>query len=206
MYYLPKIVSFVLLLVITSLTSCERKLSPNYSTPCGLQSLDNYYWYFNEKIKVEPAPYSLLLISSDSSTNQQVSQWLSQNSLVGSTAEASFNVAVAHLYQDERRRMEFLDAFVKRFPDVVASQSIIYKGSVIHVLNQVDLKLNANTDIQSVIRQFGDSIKLIRSTQYNTYLFEVTTCKNAIDMANRIQESGLVEWCTPNFMGTYRVL
>ncbi|CAN5577752.1 hypothetical protein BH09BAC4_BH09BAC4_46970 [soil metagenome] len=204
---LPKIVLFILLLfAITSLTSCEREVSAVYSTPCGLQSLDNYYWNFNEKIKVEPAPYSLLLISKDTSTNRQVRQWLSQNPLVGSTAEASFNVAVAHLYQDERKRLEFLDAIVKRFPDVVVSQSITYRGSIIHVLNQVDLKPNANTDIQSVIRQFGDSVKLIRSTQYNTYLFEVATCKNAMDVANRIQESGLVEWCTPNFLGTYRVL
>jgi serine protease len=104
-------------------------------------------------------------------------------------------------FQDEvDKRATLIKNLHKTFPNLFISESINYQGSTIGILNQIILKPKAK-DTQAIIQRFGSALKLIKKSKYNTYLFEISSTSNPVNLANRIQESGLVEFSQPNFLG-----
>lgn len=167
---------------------------------CSGQSMDNYYWYFDKKVPIETASDDVLLISNDEKSLEDARRWTLGRQTVVGVYTTPYKALQLQLQPNLIERNALIEGLQRAFPQLVVSPSIIHQGSTIGVLNQVILKPKGK-DAQAVIQRFGSAIRLLRASKYNTYLFEISSTSNCVNLANRIQESGLVEFCQPNFIG-----
>ena len=65
---------------------------------------------------------------------------------------------------------------------------------------EIVLKPKKGIEISSIEKIYENEVLLIKSTKYNTHTFMINKFSDLLDVANSIYESGLVEWCHPDFM------
>jgi serine protease len=65
---------------------------------------------------------------------------------------------------------------------------------------EILLELPENGNMEHVLENMGGEAVLYTETSYGTYVLQVQKPASVLEVANRIYESGKVEWCHPNFI------
>lgn len=69
-----------------------------------------------------------------------------------------------------------------------------------YLTGEILLQPKESVDIYEITKFSSNKIYVITATNYNTYKMGVFDWSEIIDLANKIYESGLVEYCHPNFI------
>jgi hypothetical protein len=86
-----------------------------------------------------------------------------------------------------------------------ATPSFKWNNSEFYATNQVIIKLRNSVSIHNILQNYTNEVVLVKSTKYGTHLLQVNQINQIFTIANQIHESGLVEWCYPNFVGGRRI-
>jgi subtilisin family serine protease len=88
-----------------------------------------------------------------------------------------------------------------RVADIEFQLPVFYSNGVPYYLNgDIIFRPKNGVTPDQIRRLVENGISQEGSTDQRTYFFKVTRGENVLDIANKIHESGLVEWCHPDFM------
>jgi hypothetical protein len=73
-------------------------------------------------------------------------------------------------------------------------------SNVFYLTGEILLQPKNSVEISQIIKFCNNEIFIITATQYNTFKLGVKKWSGIIELANTIYESGLVEYCHPNFI------
>lgn len=65
---------------------------------------------------------------------------------------------------------------------------------------EILLQPKNNVSINEIIKYIENRAEVVKTTKYNTFKLEVKNWNKLFSIANKIYESGLVEYCHPNFI------
>ncbi len=169
------------------------------SSICLAQSSGNYYYYFDEKISVEIDSSNALLIAGDVQKKEELLSILRN-------FDASYTIQLPYenvLNVTLSNGGDLQKTLKNQLPDVFISFSYKHSDSRLLVLNELILK--PRTSLAEIESRFKGNVRLKREKKHKTALFEVLQGVDVLQIANEIHESGLVEWCQPNFIPDMKV-
>ncbi len=85
-------------------------------------------------------------------------------------------------------------------PDYDLLPSFSHKGFAMDPTGDIVFKPTSQTNAEKILSIYASEIKLIEATQYGTYVIRPKKMANLLTIANKIYESGLVDWCEPDFL------
>jgi hypothetical protein len=161
-------------------------------------SNEEYYWYFNEKISLNIDKSRSLIIYENEKSLQEIEKYANQNTSTISLEKTPYKAIKVH-FKSSTNDKKWLEDIALKYSDIFITDSFEYEGEHNYMLNEIIVKPKGS--INEVIKVFGNKIKIIKNSEYNTFLLGVYPKNNVLSLSNDIYESGLVEWSQPNFLG-----
>lgn len=175
----------------------------SFSFASMAQTNSLYYYYFDKKISIEIDSSTILLISNNLWETEHISKFLSEISITNKPKKPYNNVLKVTFGLSTINKSNFIKILKEKYPNVFINASYLYEGSELNVLNEIILK--PKVALSEIENRFKNSIRLKKAKKYNTALFEVISDNKVLDIANKIFESGMTEWCHPNFIADRRL-
>ncbi len=177
---------FVLLLVVSLLVAKSYGQS-------------DYYWSGGKKINLEIDSTRLILFFDSQASLKNVRDKVSSSGKIKSYKEVFVgrqeSLEVKFLKENFRElRQEFLENPEASF--VIPFYS--FEKMPMYFTNEIILKTKSGIEISEILN-LAREVTIKEKSQYDTYLLQVHKTQNLFKASNKIAESGLVEWCHPNF-------
>lgn len=158
-----------------------------------------YYWYSNQKISLETDSSKIFaIVKHNNGSIEKFESDLEQEQGVLKTESSIYQAVTLIIDEDKEKRERLLKIIEDKYPDLCFNFYVKSDGVSHAVTNTIILRPKG--DIEQVKKQFSNRITFVSSTKYNTFLFEVSSNYSALDIANQVYESGLVDWSEPNFI------
>ncbi|MFD1001664.1 S8 family serine peptidase [Ohtaekwangia kribbensis] len=156
-----------------------------------------YFWTGNQKLILTPDPsQTLVKIKKGGKEVSALLQEARQSTNVDNASEMSIGGQSFILLKQTKASKSSLNA-----ADVEFQLPVYYGNGVPYYLNgDIIFRPKNGVTIEQIRRLVENGISQEGSTAQRTYFFKVTKGENVLDIANKIHESGLVEWCHPDFM------
>tara|TARA_R110000744_G_scaffold326979_1_gene432705 strand:+ start:5373 stop:7088 length:1716 start_codon:yes stop_codon:yes gene_type:complete len=148
----------------------------------------DYYWSNNKKIPLIKNETKVLV---KALSGDETESYFQGNSAVGSIERININ---SILITAKRVKMA-LDSQGPNFTWSYLSEN----GKEIIPTGELLLKPKKGVGFKEISQFSGNQISLVKE-KYNTYRVFVEDYSKLLDLANRLYESGLVEYCHPNFI------
>lgn len=184
---LPTLASFFLAwLLYVSLTA--NKLPDN----------KKYYYAFNEKIYLDDVPDKYLIKFKDKLSAKKYTAAIQselvdsfgavlQDEITATISLKNYKKGIAKLLKDKMANIEILKPAYK------------YQGQIMYYGDEILVEPKDGISINEVLRRTGfDKVAKIKKTNFFSVI-EIANTEDACDIANIIQESGLVKYSYPNF-------
>ena len=180
----------------------KKQLDKELLRLSGISEKDLYYWSDNRKIPLEINGFTITVRSKldaselESELNRLLKEDLSEFTYY---EEDDYMIITSRVHFGEflqRKDLDFRRLFEQMIPSFFAESSpIIPNGELV-------LKPRNEKSTASILEEYGDQLVLIKSTTYNTALVKVNQLSSILPIGNKIYESGMVEWCQPNFIAS----
>ncbi len=162
--------------------------------PVNVFAQQTYYWYFNQKINVS-FDYSHWTIKGiDKKIVEGNSVLKLRNSRerkeVRQLSNGYYKVSFSSPITISDIATDFVESAI---PSLVIKE----KTSPLFMNGNIIVMPNEKIDIEAITKTYG--LKLLNKLNYGAYLFQVLNHMKTLDAANRLHESGLVKWSTPDF-------
>jgi serine protease len=163
------------------------------------QTEKSYYWYFDKKISlaVDSSKTSVVVKKGHKIQRGFIESIANDPSVALLEKTAYEEATIVTLKSGKDNREKLVAKISGSYPEAVINYSYLKDTVSLSLLNQIILRPNSNID--DIVKRFGNHIKLLKATKYNMYVFEVLSSYSTVDIANKIHESGMVKWCEPNF-------
>ena len=180
----------ILLLLVGSFSSCERNENED-EMDIGIKT--HYYWSGGQKIWLD-TDYSVMIVRFDN--EQSLNEYLSSTATaVGLRTEPP--IALVHRQSKSDK---------ETFRKLDANKSVIGKvfGNLYHnsktyfrLTGEIVLESKEGISAENILREFRIDGEIIEN-KWNTVI-QINNWDAIFDIANAIYESGMVEYCHPNF-------
>jgi serine protease len=164
-------------------------------------SQNDYYWSGGKKIKLEIDSSKIILSAKTGSDLRSIkSNVLLINDVTDISELSVGNFKSFSITVDKKKSLREIYKNISDFSETAfilpsySNDKIPY-----YFTNEIILKPKDRISIEQILRLGGNQLIFKERTQYNTYLIEINNAKDLFKAANNIYESGLVEWCHPNF-------
>lgn len=164
-------------------------------TSCSLFSQGNYYWGDGKKINLKEDKTSMVIYEKN---NKNSLTFIDSNKVI-ITEKFSKKLGQYKILKVKDSNTDMLslnEDNVKAKKNAYVSEF----GDTLYLTNYIFLKFkigSALNDIEKIMINYNVTHK---ETKYNVFKMEVPDINNVLLAANEIYESGIVEWCRPNFL------
>jgi subtilisin family serine protease len=166
----------------------------------SLLSQENYYWSNGKKVMLKEDKTSMVIYEKES---QQLTL-LKSNGIEHITEKSSNRLGAYKIV-----KMKDLNTEILSFneTDIKARKNgfVTESGDTLYLTNYIILKFKtgyALKNIENILIKYNVTYK---ETKYNVVKLNVSDINNVFSAANEIYESGVVEWCRPNFIRKYEL-
>lgn len=158
-----------------------------------------YYWSSDKKFYLQPDSLTLIVNSKENSEKQETERELKTIQEVSKVDRMiTAHQSVIHLNKKANRELiEKIKSSIHSVEDV--SFTYLYDSFPLTPTGDILFQPKKNISIQSILDLVASRAELKEATKYNTYVLKVKDLKNLLSLANQIYESGLVDWCHPDF-------
>ncbi|MCK9236320.1 MAG: S8 family peptidase, partial [Acholeplasmataceae bacterium] len=166
----------------------------------SLFSQENYYWSNGKKVKIKEDKTSMVIYEKK---NKKLS--LLKNSNIENITEKSSQKLGTYIIVRMRNLDTDILSFNEKHIKAKKSAYIAESGDTLYPTNYIILKFkvgNTLNDIEKILIKHDVTLK---ETKYHVVKLEVSDINNVFNAANEIYESGLVEWCRPNFIRKFEL-
>ncbi|UTA66479.1 S8 family serine peptidase [Emticicia sp. 21SJ11W-3] len=157
-----------------------------------------FYYYFDQKISIQKDSSAVLLIGSSAEEAGQVGKFLAESKISYSLQSPYKHIVKVPSRSLPVNKTNFNRALKEKYPKVYISYAYTYEGSELFALNEILIK--PKVALSEIEKRFSNNIRIKKVKKYNTAVLEVLADKDVLEVANQIYESGLTEWCQPNFI------
>lgn len=163
------------------------------------QDKANYYWSGGRKISLTPDSTSWSLIPSKSSSKTTVSSKISSDAAVSNLRLSEGSELIDFTLK------EYSQKTIKQLKQKLVGQGeitchhLVQGKTPIIVTGEILLQPKKSVAIDAVLDLIKYKAKQVKATAYNTFVLKADNIKETIKIANQIYESGLVDWCHPDF-------
>lgn len=160
---------------------------------------DPYYWSSGKKFVLQPDSLTLVINIKDGADKNDVERLLKTKAGVTKVEKMlTANQLVVYLSEKESgKAIERMKSETLSLEDV--SYSYLYDSFPLIPTGEILLQPKQNVTIQTVLDIVGNRATVKEATKYNTFALKVKDLNELLSLANQIYESGLVDWCHPDF-------
>ena len=163
-------------------------------------SQNNYYWSNKRKISLTADSTNWTLIPRKGFSKSLASSTIkSQSRIINNviTSEGS-NLINFSLNDYSPKAIKELKAKFSSHGDITCKH-LVGSKTPITLTGDILLQPKKSISIQQITNLVKSLAKLIHSTEYNTFVLKANNIEETMKIANQIYESGLVDWCHPDF-------
>jgi serine protease len=175
------------------------KILPILFSLCSF-SQTSYYWSGGKKIFLNIDSTSITTteqiesddnklrdtLSSQSVDIQNIHRFKNKDLIHFKTNNGSKNLSMYLKNRIKSKEISYAYTFGTDIPFLLTGEILLMPKDDINITNIIDL--------------FKNDLEILLRTEYNTYKLKVYDWSKIIDISNKIYESGLVEYCHPNFI------
>lgn len=163
------------------------------------QSSNLYYWSNKKKIFLVPDSTNWTLLPAGNYSKEVVSSKLKNTSIVSKLQTSlGSNLIDFTLKDHSKEAIQKLKSNLSAQGELMCRQLVDGKTPII-LTGEILLQPKKSVSIENVLDLVRAEAKLTKQTEYNTFALKANTIEDVISIANQIYESGLVDWCHPNF-------
>jgi hypothetical protein len=175
--------------------------------PCLLLAIgfsygqQSYYWSQKKKVPLQIDSTSLLVdFKPNANKKRVISQSFAENGITNTSELPSPNRVIVNL-KTKVSRAKYL-SLRKTQPEIQNATFNFKVGQTqpLSITGDIVLKPKKATDIAQVLALARGELILVSQTEYQTFVLQSTNIGRTLALANQIYESGLVEWCHPDFI------
>jgi serine protease len=159
---------------------------------------DYYYWSAGKMNYLEEEIGSYLVkFTSEKKTEDIVKDLINyQNIVYASAIKDDLGIII-----QKEGSVAYTPATLKSWPEIENAMPTYKMGNLPFFLTgEVLLQPKPDVPIEKILELVNLNLKVKRKTKYNTYILETIDWDKIIEYSNRIYESGLVNYCHPNFI------
>ncbi|WP_159477936.1 hypothetical protein [Dyadobacter sp. 3J3] len=155
----------------------------------------SYYWSIDKKIPVD-LNYQIVSVPYEGTADIRATA-----SKFGFKESDVKEVSRAH---NKINRIDFTNALsVASLSDeakkqIIPSMNIGKQAIPIFLTGEITIQPNGSTRIDEIVKKYG--LTLIKKLEYGPYLMKVPEPSKTLEIANKIHESELVEWASPDLL------
>jgi serine protease len=160
---------------------------------------DSYYWSGKRKISLVPDSSNWTLIPVKGYSKQSVlSQIKAENAVIDLRSSDGSELIDFTLKTHSKQEVMRLKQKFSLHGEITCKHLV--DGTIPIILTgDILLQPKKSIAIERIIDLVRTKAKFRNSTEYNTFVLKVDKIEDAMNIANQIYESGLVDWCHPDF-------
>ena len=159
-----------------------------------IKGQDLYYWSAGTKQILTEYPGKYIIMLDKNGNSDVIERNLRLNSGVKSLFKLKENLKIIITESMSINELTQKDGIEKVMPTYRLGNNPLY------LTGQILLQPKQGISIEKIVALVDTKITLINKTKYNTYIFEIIDWDKILSVANKIYESGLVEYCQPNII------
>jgi len=192
-----KKINLLFISILLSVLACQKKIeleSGISNKPLGeIPTANFYYWSAKRKIPLSVDSSIIIL------------QWPSSDSLELKSIIKPENELVKikdSLFAIKAQNNLFKSAIFQTLTSKAKSVNISFKcdNKPFIPTGEIILMPKPSASIQAILTKYSEEVDLVKRKKYNRYALKSKKFEETIHIANQIYESGLVEWCHPDFI------
>ena len=163
------------------------------------QNAFNYYWSGQKKIPLIADSTSWVLLPKESSAKYSAISLMRSSSAITAIKEGDGSDIISFNISDySKKSISALKAKYSTYGKITCSQLVNGKTEIL-MTGKILLQPKKSIRIEQVLSLIKDRAFVKTNTAYNTFTLEAFDTDEVIELANIIYESGLVDWCHPDF-------
>ena len=164
-----------------------------FTAGAHLSGQQNYYWSGGKKQFLTEVKNKFVVKLSSSVSSYQTRSALQGNSKIHSTDRLENYTEVVNSEALSLHEIRKLSGVIDILPAYSINKELLY------VTGEILLAPKKGIEINQIIALTENNVKIIHKSKYNTFVLDVNDWSKLFEYANRIYESGKVEYCHPNF-------
>jgi len=161
----------------------------------NLYAQNTYYWYFDKKIAVNYNYTTWSIKSQKTEGETTVSKMLELKNIPTATSIKPLTPFLDRVDFASEIKPDKMGIDTDRaIPSIIMASNeepILMSGNIVVMPKE-------NTDLNELASKFN--LRLLYKLNYGAFLFNVSTPISTLETANAVHETGLVKWCTPDFI------
>lgn len=160
----------------------------------------NYYWSGKKKHYLSVDSTNILLQLKETPDKESFSKATAKLSAVNTSQRLrDSNLLLLSLNKSSKKRI--LEQFKKDSAHIeLLAYSFRFESTLLTPTGTILLKPKEGVSIGSILSLAGKNVRVVNQNKYQTFTLKVKDIIHLLSVANRIYESGLVEWCHPDFI------
>ena len=164
-----------------------------FTAGAHLSGQQRYYWSAGKKQFLTEVENKFVVKLSSSVSSHQTRSALQGNSKIHSTDRLENYTEVVNSEALSLHEIRKLPGVVDILPAYSINKELLY------VTGEILLAPKKGIEINQIIALTKNNVKVTYRSKYNTFVLDVNDWSKLFEYANRIYESGKVEYCHPNF-------
>lgn len=155
-------------------------------------SQNHYYWSGGKKLYLKESTTKYII---ESSYNDVLAMdKLSRNENVTLVGNLKGKLKLVNTSNYTLDKIKKIDGVTKAMPTYELGETPFY------LTGEILLQPKQGRNIDEILKSINNRATLIKQTPYNTFVLATDDWDKLFDYANKIYESGMVEYCHPNFI------
>jgi serine protease len=170
-------------------------------------SAQDYYWVHGQKVSITRDSSRFVVETQTEATTADINSYLATRAQVGKVQPGNqpnrFLVNVTG-----RTKATSAANRVSQLKSSILATYYSFKlpdGEKVTPTGDVIFQPKKNVSYTVILQQLGSEARLVKQTAYNTFIIRPTSPSQLLAVANRIYESGLVDWCQPDLYAQRRL-
>jgi serine protease len=163
------------------------------------QTNPNYYWSGKHKIYLSSDSTQWLLIPKQKGNKTVLASRISSESGVSAIKMSNGSELIEFTVKSDAKPM--VSDMKRKFAmqAELTCKHLVGGKMPVYLTGDILLQPKKNVRMTTLMNLIQSKARLTQSTEYNTFVLKADKIEETMQLANRLYESGLVEWCHPDF-------